>query len=93
MPRLKQQDKMTSDNTVTSEGALRLLGKLPDNYDMLPKDEQQRVKENRIRKLKELEQRPDIELKRFKTDGSGWKYFKSQCERLFEMAAIGEITL
>lgn len=85
MPALKQKDKLTADNTVTSEEALKLLGLLPDNYESLSNSEKQKAKESRVRYLKRLEKTEG--LKRFKNTGRGWKYFKSQCIRIFEEAA------
>lgn len=91
MSRLKRKDPITADNTVTSEGALRLLKLLPDNYDSINAAEKQKVKESRVRYLKGLEMKRGLE--RFKTTGRGWKYFKSQCERLYEESVVEGFSL
>lgn len=86
MSRLKNPDPITADNTVTSEGALKLLKLLPDNYDLLSKEERQAAKESRVRYLERLEKNRGLE--RFKTTGRGLKYFKTQLLRLYESSVV-----
>lgn len=82
MSRLKNPDPITADNQVTSEGALRLLGLLPDDYDLKSSKEKQLLKENRIRILKFWHEK--FELRRIKINGRSFNYLKTQLERLRE---------
>jgi len=82
MPRLKQEDPITADNEATSEMALKMLGLLPGDYDLLSKDEKQKAKESRIRYLNRLTKAGY--LNRFKTTGRGLKYYKTQLQRVYE---------
>lgn len=82
MPKLKEKDKATSENRATSEGALKLLGLLPDSYDAMSKDDKRLARESRTRYLKSLTDAGH--LNRFKVTGKGFCYYKTQLKRVYE---------